>query len=220
MSEWTGEKHLSTDEMKKRFENYVRTFPPFSRIFKDAKIKDVIIKIGPTTDVHNTLVEDNYIAVGDAGGAGTPFIGLGFYTGLEMADYARKTILQAFENNDYSKSTLKMYEKMFNKQFGRWYKWSRLLRQVFMKYSTNREFDNMCKRMECFSDDEYYNILMSYITPKMLFKFFIGKGIGLGVIKNAFTYHVLQILKIKNSSRRPLKTPDLPEATIDWSVVE
>ena len=216
MSEWTGEAHLNKDELRKRFESYLNDFPPFKQYFKDATIREISEKIGPTTQLHTSITEDNYLSVGDAAGAGTPFIGLGFYTALAMADSAFEAIMNAHKEQDYSKKSFRLHEQKFQQEFGRWYKWSTLLRWIYMKYTTNAELNVMADVLPDYSDEEYYAILLSYITPRMMLKLFLKRFVWLRILKNALIYHILRPIGIASVAKRPLKTPDPAKYRIQW----
>ena len=204
ISEWTEVKYLNKKEHLKRMKLLVENFEPFNKIVKWENRTEESYKIGPTTTLHSSIVEDNYMAAGDASGGGTPFIGLGFYTSLEMAKSAYESILIAFKKNDFSKETLIDHSKIFHHKYGKWYKWSWLLRYILLHYTTNKEINLMAKRMNVFSEDEHYNILLSYFTPRLIFKMFRGNLIWFHCLKNALRYHILRHIGL-DIKRRPLK---------------
>jgi flavin-dependent dehydrogenase len=204
ISEWTEGQYLSEKMMNKRLQRYMKQFDPINRYTKGGKIVEAIYKIGPTQNLHKSIAEDNYLALGDAAGAGTPFIGEGFRVALDMAESAYGTINEAFKSKDFSRKVLKKHSKTFKKDYARYYKWSVLLRAVFRKYLTNKEANKIAKRVEDFNDKEYYDVLLSKITPKLLIKLFQFK-ISLMLLKNALIYHTAHKLGIFKLKQRKLK---------------
>ena len=56
---------------------FMQNEEPYKTWFKDAKVKEKVRKISSTT-ITRSLVDDNFIACGEAGGATTPMLGEGF----------------------------------------------------------------------------------------------------------------------------------------------
>ncbi len=202
-AEFTGPNTLGKKELRKRLISYVKNFYPLNKYLKNAKIIEEFCMAGPTTTMHSSIVEDNYIAVGDAAGAGGPFIGDGFRMTFAMADSAYDTIKEVFKLNDFSKRALQIYSKKFNDEFGKWYKWSYLWRFMYLRYTTNKELNLFTEKLKKFNDQDYYDILVSKLTPKILIKLFTAKSFFL-LIKNMFIFHILEPLKISKLPRRPI----------------
>jgi len=87
-------------------------------------------------------------------------------------------------------------------EFGKWYKWSYLFRFMWLRYFTNDEINLFAKRLKSMSDDNYYKILTSKLTPYIIFRLFTPK-LALKVIKNMIIYYILEPLKITKIKRRP-----------------
>jgi flavin-dependent dehydrogenase len=204
ISEWTEGKYLSEKMMHKRLQTYMKRFDPIKKYTSGGKIVESIYKIGPTQDLHKSIAEDHFISIGDAAGAGTPFIGEGFRVALDMTESAYKTIIEAFKKNDFSKKILEKHSQTFRRDYGKYYGWSMLLRKIFRKYLTNKEANKIAERVKKYNDQEYYDILLSRITLRLLIKLFSLK-ITLMLIKNAFIYHILQPMNILKLKQRALK---------------
>ncbi|MGD9275683.1 MAG: NAD(P)/FAD-dependent oxidoreductase [Candidatus Pacearchaeota archaeon] len=202
-SELTSKHSLTKKELRKRLVRYIDNFDPLSKYLKGAKIIEEFSDTGPTTVIHSSIIGDNYIGVGDAAGAGTPFIGDCVRVAMVMADNAYESILQAFKKNDFSRKAFKNYEDKFNEEFGKWYKWSYLFRFIFRRYLSNREFNLMCKRLENFSHDDFYDVLLSRISPRLIWKLFNFK-IAFFTFLNIINYHILSPIGITKSKYRPL----------------
>jgi flavin-dependent dehydrogenase len=202
-AEYTVPHSLGPNELKKRLDSYIKNFHPLKKYLKNATITEELCMAGPTTTAHSSVVEDNYLAIGDAAGAGGPFIGDGFRMALAMADSAYDTIQSAFAKNDFSKKTLLKHSHNFKNEFSKWYKWSYLFRFIYVRYLTNKELNllpNILKKK--ISDDDYYAILRSKFTPRILLKLFTPK-LTILILKNMFIYHILQPIGITKLNTRP-----------------
>ncbi|PLX21181.1 hypothetical protein C0584_03360 [Candidatus Parcubacteria bacterium] len=201
-AEYTVPGSLGKIELKKRLDSYIRNFHPLNSYLKNAKVVEEFCMAGPTTTEHSSIAEDNYISMGDAAGAGGPFIGDGFRMAFAMADSAYSTIKTAFSLEDFSKKTLKIHAKNFKKEFGKWYKWSYLFRFVWVRYLTNTEMNLFAKNLKKLSDDDYYKILTSKFSPLILWRLFTLK-IFVNVFKNFIIYHFLEPIGLAKIKRRP-----------------
>jgi len=207
-AEYTLPNSLGPNELKKRLNSYIKNFNPLNKYLKNATVVEELCMAGPTTTAHKSVVENNYLAVGDAAGAGGPFIGDGFRMAFAMADSAYDTIQEAFDKNDFSKKTLSQHSKNFKNEFSKWYKWSYLFRFIYVRYLTNKEMNLLPKILEQkISDDDYYAILRSKFTPRILFKLFTPK-LTILLLKNIFIYHILQPLGIAKLNTRPDILPE------------
>ncbi len=202
-AEYTTPKSLGPKELKKRLNSYIKNFKPLNKYLKNATIEEELCMAGPTTTAHSSVAEDNYIAIGDAAGAGGPFIGDGFRMALAMAQSANETIRQAFKKNNFTKKALNMHSVNFNNEFKKWYKWSYLFRFIYIRYFTNKELNILPQRLKNnISDDDYYAILRSKFTLKIILKLFNIK-LFLLTLKNIMIYHILQPLHITKLNTRP-----------------
>ena len=204
-AEYTVPGSLGSKELKKRLNSYLKNFDPLPKYLKDAKIVEEFCLAGPTTTAHTSVVEDNYLSIGDAAGAGGPFIGDGFRMALAMAQSAEKVILQAFQDSDFSRRSLKQHQINFHQEFEKWYTWSYLFRFIYIRYFTNKELNLLPPILrKKVSDDDYYAILTSKFTPLIIIKLFTPRLVAL-TIKNAFIYHILEPLGIAKLDKRPDK---------------
>jgi flavin-dependent dehydrogenase len=203
-AEFTSGEYLTREELKKRLDLYIKKFYPLSKFVKNAKkVKEYCI-VGPITTEHSQMAQDNYLAVGDAAGAGSPFIGEGLRQAFDMGISAYETIIEASKKKDFSEKILSKHWKFFKKTYGKWYKWSYLIRFIYLRYLTNKELNMLVPRMEQLNYEEYYNFITSKITLWLIWRIF-GFKVGLYVLKNMFVYHVLEPLGIAKIQRRPLK---------------
>ena len=203
-AEYTVPKSLGPKELKKRLDIYIKTFNPLNKYLKKAELVEEFCMAGPTTTAHKSVVENNYLSIGDAAGAGGPFIGDGFRMALAMAESAHDTIKLAFDKNDFSAKTMLLHSENYYKEFTKWYKWSYLFRFIYIRYLTNHEFNLLIPRLKKLPDDDYYNILRSKFTPLILWRIF-SLRLACNIIKNMFIYYILEPLKITKLAKRPDK---------------
>ncbi|MDP7115476.1 MAG: NAD(P)/FAD-dependent oxidoreductase [Candidatus Woesearchaeota archaeon] len=188
---------LPMPQLKEIVTKCIKKEPPYNAWFKNAKIKEEVHKISSTT-ITRPLVDDNLITCGEAAGATTPLFGEGFRIGLEMAVRAHTTILKAFKENNFSKESLQSYEQWFHDWLGKYYPNQERIRSLLMKYTDEEVYFLFTKNLKRLSHDEYYRMLQSNFTPKMVLKMFSGRII-LHIIKQFFKYHFLGYKKIVQS---------------------
>ncbi len=77
--------------------------------------------------------DDHFLVVGDAAGHIDPLTGEGLQYSMDAGKLAAETILEAFEQNDFSSKILKNYQKKWMKSFGKDFKWSNRMVKVLAK---------------------------------------------------------------------------------------
>jgi digeranylgeranylglycerophospholipid reductase len=102
-------------------ENFFRLKLPYER-------RAGLIPMGPVKTYF-----DRALLVGDAAGMSKPWSGGGVIWGLTAARIASRTIIRAFEENDFSEGFLSSYERGWKKAFGRQIQAGMLGRKVFEK---------------------------------------------------------------------------------------
>ncbi len=173
-------------QYEKVFE-YIRNESPFKDWLKNCTVKEKVFKIGPAATVNLSLAEDNFLACGNAAGAGTPVVGEGFRVAVEMAQSAFETILVAFNTSDFSRNTLIVHEQKFNARFGTYYKYSKIIRFFVMNCFTPREYRLFVKNVARFSAEESKQILTSRITMGHLVKL-LDIPFGVHVFRNLIKF--------------------------------
>lgn len=84
------------------------------------------------------------LLVGDAAGIVKPLTGGGIYTGIVSANHGANAIDYAFENEDFSEKTLRLYQKGWKKELGRELWFDGVVQRYFAKISDqhfNRIYD-------------------------------------------------------------------------------
>jgi geranylgeranyl reductase family protein len=81
----------------------------------------------------NKTYKDHVMLLGDAAGQVKPTSGGGVYTGIICANYCAEVAVTALENNDFSSTTLKLYQKKWLDNIGKELKRGMRLHKVFMR---------------------------------------------------------------------------------------
>jgi digeranylgeranylglycerophospholipid reductase len=172
----------------KSIDYYIRDIAPYKEWFKNAKIKETLIKPGPTTQLLDKIYGDNFLLCGDASGGGTPLVGEGYRIAVEMAFSASEVIQEAFKKNDFTEKTLKTHYSNFYEMFGKYYIWSNILRFLSINFFTNREWDIFGKNLKNnLSNKELLIALKSEINFKIFLKC-LSPGLLFNMLLNSFKY--------------------------------
>jgi len=201
LTDFYSEKFPLVDRQEDNLKKYIRKIEPFKTWLKDANIINAVKKTGPTT-TKSTIYADNFLACGDAAGAGTPYIAEGFRIAAEMAESAKKTIDLAFKKEDFTKETLAIHEQNF-KAINKHYTWSIILRHLMLNHFTTRSYDIFIKRLNKLSNQEYYDALRSNFTFKIVFKI-LNTNLLFNVLGNILTNksQIKKDIKEQNEKRK------------------
>ncbi|MFX0010180.1 MAG: NAD(P)/FAD-dependent oxidoreductase [Candidatus Hermodarchaeota archaeon] len=82
----------------------------------------------------NQSYGDHLLIVGDAAGMIDPLTGEGLQYAMDAAEIAADTISEAFQKNDFTKSFLKRYHKLWMKSFGHDFKWATRMARFCAKH--------------------------------------------------------------------------------------
>ncbi len=172
----------------------MKNIKPYSTWFKNARITRKVEGLARQT-ISRPMVSDNFLSCGNAAGATTPLLGEGSRIAIEMAFLASTTIAKSFDFNNFSKNFLKEYEKNFNNLFGKYYFKSNVMKFIWLRYFTDKEFSLLIQNLEKWSESEYIRFYRSEFSWKMLFKILSGK-LPFLILKNIVIYHIINRNKI------------------------
>jgi digeranylgeranylglycerophospholipid reductase len=113
-------------ECRQGFEFALQEFSPYAEILQDAIPEDVhvgSIPIGPV----KRLVYDGLMLVGDAAGQATPWACMGAEPALLNGQLCGRVAVSAFRRQDFSRSRMQDYERMWKTRNGRGYRKSVML---------------------------------------------------------------------------------------------
>lgn len=188
LTEWFYTYPSEKKENRKIFA-YMKKEEPYRTWFKNAKVKEKLFKIGPAATLNKKIVDDNFISCGDAAGAGTPAIGEGFRISLEMASSAYKTIIDSYKKKDFSYNSLKQHKERFEKNFNKYYIWSKIIRRCILSYFTEKEYGIFIKNLKKLSEKDFLEVLKSRITLRIFLKGIDIRLVSL-TIMNMIKYHI------------------------------
>ncbi len=103
--------------------------------FGDGEIIEVVAGGVPVKGPIETAVADNVMLVGDAARHADPVTGGGIINAMKGGILAGKVAAEAVKKGDYSKNTLKLYDVLWKKEFGKNLKRNKLLQQKLLKMS-------------------------------------------------------------------------------------
>lgn len=88
----------------------------------DGQIVEVNVGGNPLCGIFDTIIDDNFMLVGDAAGCVSPITGGGIDTGLESGMIAGRIAAKAIKENDVSKSNLQEYSDYVDENIGKKFK--------------------------------------------------------------------------------------------------
>ena len=181
---------FSREEMEKNKIGFIKNNEPFTSYLSQSKNKFELFKIGPPTRVNYKITDDNFIAVGDAAGAGTTLCGEGFRIALEMGDKAGDAILEAFRKNDFSRKSFVSYEAFYEKRYGRFSRWGKVFTYFFVRAATNTIVGILFRRAKSkWTEEQFYSFTKNEITPGLLFPLLTPKVFFIG-LKNLILHYL------------------------------
>ncbi len=160
------ESDASLSDLKKRTEAAMHHVFPTVSWMKKATITYSFGRFGPSGNrKHN--VYDNLIAIGDAGGCGTPVTLEGFREAVDSAFMAYKTIMQS---RTYSKEELNQFLALFNKQYGKYYRMHHIIRYIYLHWSRNSEIDRWISNFNRLSKKDFFKLIKGEATLPLMLK--------------------------------------------------
>jgi geranylgeranyl reductase family protein len=154
------------------FKNFLKN-KVTSNYLKNIKIISYIggiIPLGPL----DKFYKSNVLLVGDAAAQVKPTSGGGIYTGLMCANYCSNISLESLKNNNFSKSFLKKYQRLYKKNIGGELDKGMKFRKIF-KNLKDEQFDYYINK---FQDKSIIKIISKYgdidypskLAPKLIKK--------------------------------------------------
>jgi len=150
--------------LKGVLDKFVSQFPEL----KDAEPIDMhggSIYINGGIDSYST---DGLIVIGDAGAQINPFAGEGIRHGLHSGRMASDIIIKAIESNDFSKKTLELYDKKWNKYIGSGWKHSLSVSDKIYGSMSNDKINEMMDVISRMSKEDIFEVGFNYNFVKAL----------------------------------------------------
>ncbi|NPD89017.1 MAG: geranylgeranyl reductase family protein [Asgard group archaeon] len=118
----------------------VRALGPNAKI---EKIKSAPLRLGGVKKSYS----DHFLVVGDAAGHIDPLTGEGIQYAMDAGEIAADILKDAFEQGDFGNGTLKNYQKLWMKSFGKDFKWSARMVKVLARIPIFLDaFAYLCKK--------------------------------------------------------------------------
>lgn len=109
-------------------------------------------------------IEDNLLLVGDAARQSDPITGGGIINAINAGKLAAQAIEEAFEQNDFSKNSLELYEEARKEEIAEGNKRNYHLKELFQSLS-NKQYDSIITSLE---GTEFEKLSVQSIVTKLL----------------------------------------------------
>lgn len=189
------ESQSNIQDLKNRTLKAMKSIGPHNAWLKDAKITYSYGRFGPTGNVKHR-VEDNLIAIGDAGGCGTPVTLEGFRQALDSAGFAHTTLLHA---KNYKKAELASFLQLFHDKYGKYYRIHALVRFIYLRWADNRDIDRWIYNFSTLGEKNVFRLIMGELTPGLMIR-----TLDPVLIKNIFLNAINNMLPAFLRFRKPI----------------
>ncbi|NOX24907.1 MAG: NAD(P)/FAD-dependent oxidoreductase [Deltaproteobacteria bacterium] len=177
------ESKSSIKNLRERTLKAMRQTSPHNAWLQDAHVTCSYGRFGPTGSVKHQ-VGDNFIAIGDAGGCGTPVTLEGFRQALDSAKFAHQAITLAA---DYKKASLSLFLKLFHAKYGKYYRMHQWVKFIYLRWANNTDIDRWIHNFSKLDGQEIFRLIMGELTPGLMLKtldIVLVKNIFLNIINN------------------------------------
>ena len=160
------ESQSNIQDLKNRTLHAMQSVSPHNAWLKDAKITYSYGRFGPTGNVKHR-VEDHLIAIGDAGGCGTPLTLEGFRQALDSASFAYLIISKA---NSYKKHELTPFLQLFDEKYGKYYRVHQYVKFIYLRWAENRDIDRWIHNFSKLDGSDIFRLIMGELTIGLMLK--------------------------------------------------
>ncbi len=152
--------------LKKRVMAAMTRVGPQREWFRQARVTYGYGRFGPGGAVSHR-VHNHLLAVGDAGGFGTPVTLEGFRQALDSARLAHRMIVAA---KGFSKGDLEPFAEAFHEQHGRYYRMHEMVRFVYLHGMRNEEIDRWLANFAKMTDRDFFRLIKGELTLALMLK--------------------------------------------------
>lgn len=189
------ESESNIQDLKNRTMKAMKSIGPHNAWLKNARITYSYGRFGPTGNVNHT-VEDNLIAIGDAGGCGTPVTLEGFRQALDSARFAYITISNA---KNYKKQELTPFLQLFHNKYGKYYRMHQWVKFIYLRWADNRDIDRWIYNFSKLDGSDIFRLIMGKLTAGLMLK-----TLDIVLIKNIFLNAINNMLPAFLRFRKPI----------------
>lgn len=178
------ESQSNLQDLKSRTLNAMRLVGPQNEWLKDATITYSYGRFGPTGNTRHR-VENNLIAIGDAGGCATPLTLEGFRQALDSAKFAYEIISKA---KNYKKHELAPFLQLFNNKYGKYYHVHKYVKYIYLRWAENKDIDRWIYNFSKLEGGDIFRLIMGELTLGLMLKTLdatLVKNLFLNAINNA-----------------------------------
>lgn len=189
------ESQANIQNLRERTLRAMKSTSPHNAWLKNATVTYSYGRFGPTGNVAHK-VEDHFIAIGDAGGCGTPVTLEGFRQALDSAKFAFQTISQAA---NYKKRALTPFLQLFHDKYGKYYRVHQGVKFIYLRWADNQDIDRWIYNFSKLKDSDIFRLIMGELTIGLMLK-----TLDPILIKNVFLNAVNNILPAFLQFRKPI----------------
>ena len=156
---------------------------PHNAWFKNARVTSSYGRFGPTGNIRHK-VEDYFIAIGDAGGCGTPVTLEGFRQAIDSAEFAFQTISRAA---NYKKKALSPFLQLFHHKYGKYYRVHQWVKFIYLRWADNGDIDRWVYNFSKLDNAAIFRLIMGELTMGLMLRTLdpvLIKNISLNAINN------------------------------------
>jgi flavin-dependent dehydrogenase len=189
------ESESNVKNLRERTLRAMRATGPHNAWLKNARVTQSYGRFGPTGNIKHK-VEDHFIAVGDAGGCGTPVTLEGFRQALDSAKFAYQTIAKA---PNYKKYSLAPFRQLFYDRYGKYYRVHQWVKFIYIRWADNRDIDRWIYNFSKLNDRDIFRLIMGELTVSLMLK-----TLDPILIKNVFLNGINNMLPAFLQFRKPI----------------
>jgi flavin-dependent dehydrogenase len=180
-------------DLRARTLTAMQSLAPQSDWLQGANISYSYGRFGPTGNITH-LVEDGLMAIGDAGGSGTPVTLEGFREALDSAKFASITIKNS---QNFSKSELELFKFLFHKKYGKYYRMHELVRYLYLHSARNQEIDRWVSNFNKMDKKSFFRLIRGELTPLLLLKT-LDLALVLNILLNLINYVLPSFIRFRD----------------------
>ena len=189
------ESQSSLQDLRSRTLNAMRLVGPQNEWLKDSKITYSYGRFGPTGNIRHR-VEDNLIAIGDAGGCATPLTLEGFRQALDSAKFAYEIISKA---KSYKRQELSPFLQLFNDKYGKYYHVHQYVKYMYLRWADNKDIDRWIYNFSKLEGGDIFRLIMGELTLGLMLK-----TLDANLAKNLFINAINNVLPSFLMFRNPI----------------
>ncbi len=160
------ESQSNIKDLRERTLRAMKLTGPHNAWFKNARITCSYGRFGPTGNIRHK-VEDYFIALGDAGGCGTPVTLEGFRQAIDSAKFAFLAVSRAA---NYKKEALSAFLQLFHDKYGKYYRMHQWVKFIYLRWMDNRDIDRWIYNFSKLDNSDIFRLIMGELTIGLMLR--------------------------------------------------